>query len=423
MAATLSQRGESTLQPTPTLAEIQFLEQRLETLRGSLSSNQVNLANTEASIPVSLMPGANQEAVPIPNMLFYDEYDNDINRRANKVYASQNHIVFNGAGTIADFTELERVRRFQLNCAHKKALLDQIEAKKQAKQVEKSRKRMEEARVLAEQEEMLLKFRQRNPEVQKQPQSETLASSGQKISFTEKICSQDRPKTPASILKRSRRIENSPPSKPDPKPSNSPKTSQAQLDLGHFNAQNIFADKDYIRDIIDDVQKKISEDIKGRISRFQDHFEANSEALRTEILHLRQTALETAKQKDRIEEDVHRLRKGIAQLRYEDAIRTNQLVAALNEEQNHKILASDTFYRNYDKPSYFETQSYAQQEADVLDSITAWSNSGYSGGIFLESGRQKGKCEYPKRDYEAEDRLNFYSVCEKASRPSYYYSA
>lgn len=302
---------------------------------------------------------------------FYDSLDNDINRQANKNYNTASHIVFNGTGVPNNSEDKEKLRKRQQQQALKKALADQIEAKRlREKNEEKERKEKERARVVAHQKRIEMENKAKELQAIEKAKLEKEVISSNNMTKTVKFdttvkeqtmekenmstlnVSQNIPKQ--TVIEQPQLIEQPLPLQQQltPKKSHFHNKQDWNIEeekmptLSHYHKRDIFDDKYYILDLERKIRNHITEEITDKMNRFHSNVLQENQKLKDQLTAYQSEILKVSQNKSKIERDIEQLRKQILQDQYKDEVRTDELIKAMEGEGNHRILPSDTFYRD-----------------------------------------------------------------------------
>lgn len=104
---------------------------------------------------------------------------------------------------------------------------------------------------------------------------------------------------------------------------------------------DVFADRAYMKEIVDGVKEDISCQIQDKMNDFHQQLVDSANFFRTELAGLRSTTVEINKQRQGLEGEIQKLRDNIVKFQYEDGIRSNELLKALRHESSTGILPSE----------------------------------------------------------------------------------
>ena len=340
----------------------------------------------------------------LQNTIFYDAEDNDVNRRANKVYANATKVVFSGSGTVNEDKEVENLRKYQQSLAHHTALTRQVEEKRRRIEAEKEkeremeeieRKALERIRRRQEMEEKKkdqvrsnvqheMNTLSTNHLTQNEPQravsdpaqSHLSVNSTNQFNYLNAInkfnSMQSQPadngvatnvppnysQQPAQISPQNYQTATipyppnaqmmaAPPQRQDFSEQYNFRPDQASMPhMEHFKQKEVFDDRFYVDDLVKEIRERLSSEINFKMQQFHEEMLNSSNMIKREILNLRDVALKVNQEKNQIDTEIKGLRHQVLDLHHEDEVRTNELMKALTSEDNYKILPTDTFYRD-----------------------------------------------------------------------------
>ena len=312
-----------------------------------------------------------QEYIQFKKTFLYDSSNNDINRQVNKNYNTASHIVFNGTGVANNNEDKEKLIKRQKQQAFKKALNDQIEQKRlRIKNEEEQRKAKARAReeALKKRIEMENKVKEQEAIEKAKLEKEVIDSNNMKktVKFDSTVKEQTKAKENISTVNLHQAIQRQtvieqpePLEQPSPlEQQYTPKMSHfhnkqdwnieedKMPTLNHYHKKDFFDDKYYILDLERKMRNHITEEITDKMNRFHSNVLQENQKLKDQLTVYQNEILKVSQNKSKIERDIEQLRKQILQDQYKDEVRTDELIKAMEGEGNHRILPSDTFYRD-----------------------------------------------------------------------------
>jgi hypothetical protein len=109
---------------------------------------------------------------------------------------------------------------------------------------------------------------------------------------------------------------------------------QLQMDLAK--------EKEFMMNLPDEINHKIQLIMSQQLEKMKTEINQGTNELRDNILNLRAKAIELDEDRRRAAHEVNRLRSHLVKLQYEDDIRTNELLAALADDNLNRILPSSS---------------------------------------------------------------------------------
>lgn len=109
---------------------------------------------------------------------------------------------------------------------------------------------------------------------------------------------------------------------------------QLQLDLAK--------EKEFMMNLPDEINQKIQLIMQQQLDKLKTDVNQGTNNLRDNILNLRAKAIELDEDRRRAAHEVNRLRSHLVRLQYEDDIRTNELLAALADDNLNRILPTSS---------------------------------------------------------------------------------
>lgn len=371
--------------------EVEFYSRR--GLKSGVSKHQGGHLNIEGPInPNQFLQSNFMNAPRFDERLHYDANNNDINRQANKAYNQVNHIMFLGAARPTNDEDMDRLRIVQRNMANKAMLLDQIKKNQEKKLLEKERLRLEEERenerVRRDNEKMnqrleeekrkdiekRKKFQDDNLQlIEEKKKKETVTFAGksslkEKSSFLGGIDATSKVLTEVELEDGLRHA-----------------SGQMQADRERVRSQlqeDLFKEKEFMMLLPEEINKKISMIMNQQLDRMKFELNQGTNQLRDNILNLRAKAIELDEERRRAAHEVNKLRSHLAQIQYEDDIRTNEMLSALADDNLNRILPSSSRFnmpealiRDYDEYNFPISQYESTLKMDGSEKI-------YSAGFF-----------------------------------------
>lgn len=364
--------------------------------QSSLNNKAMPMMATNESRYLSGPPPTDPNLQAASNGMFYDERDNGINRQANKMFSNFNHIVFNGAATTIDDAELEKIRRYQQAVTYQKSLLEQIEANKMRKELEKEneRREMEIERLklerqaqqerqdkerMKEQERLILAQKRELLEKEQQNQAVLLKSQSQfrRTSRAEEGRLNKSLVKTVTIETGSGGQENR---KSDPNMSQSlflqrrelhkRETRQREDSRGRQKAESDvtgdwrgFEERKMAR-MLSEVKGQIQNEVATKVGEIARKIEENAEEVKRDIGEFKEATQALEKERRGLMDNLHRFRKEVGRLRTEEQTRHRQEVQALRNRNPYRIVPTYGF--NYEE-SESEMEAYREALKCIFD--------------------------------------------------------
>jgi len=390
------------------------------------------LINESRYLPTPLQPDPGHPAVTTG--MFYDERDDHINRQANKMNSNFNHIVFNGAATTIDDVELMKVRRYQQAVTYQKSLLEQIEANKMKKELEKENEKRENEieRLKMEQqlhqerqgEEMLkeqdriLKLQRMELAEQEQRNQPILLKSQSHFRKTlqnfEAKSLKSNIKTvtihPVGLSKDNKDLrETREPNNFEPNLSQSlfqqrremHKREQQQMEDSRSKQRLDQREREERRELEDrrlsamlvEVKAEIQNQMASKVSEIANRIDTNSREVKHDLNCFKEATMALEKERSHIVDNLDRFRQEIDQLRAEERVRRQRQLHSLRTQAPYKII--NTYGFNYEE-SESEIEAYRDGLMCIFDADTV-NERGVRmklREIFDESPRSNSDCSF-----------------------------
>ena len=106
--------------------------------------------------------------------------------------------------------------------------------------------------------------------------------------------------------------------------------------------QELSLEKEFMKNLPEEIRRKIQATMELELQRLKNEVNHGTNVLRDEIIRMRSMAVELDEEKRKAKEDLHKLRKNLAQIQYQDDIRTHELLDSLAEENLNRLLPSST---------------------------------------------------------------------------------
>lgn len=361
--------------------------------------------NVAGPINPNLYLSNNNANMPrLDDRMHYDPHNNDINRNANKAFNAVNHITFLGAMRPANDEDMDRLRAIQRNQANREMLIQQMKDNQNRKLLEKERRRLEEMqeqdrlkkendvlekRAQAEKKRELEKTKRFQHENLKLIEEKREAVGGKrgeisKVSafsaglggidanskvFTEKDLEEEIKNASSQMISNRERVKN-----------------QLQEDL--------FKEKEFMMLLPEEINKKIALIMNQQLDRMKFELNQGTNQLRDNIINLRAKAIELDEERRRAAHEVNKLRSHLAQIQYEDDIRTNEMFAAMADDNLNRILPSSSRFnmpealiRDYEQYNFPISQYESVIKMDGSEKVFS---DGYFENAFLAPNENAG---------------------------------
>ena len=105
-------------------------------------------------------------------------------------------------------------------------------------------------------------------------------------------------------------------------------------------------ERQFMKKLPDEIHTRIKAAMNNELEHMKGEMNNNTSALREQIMTLRAQALDIDSGKTRATEEIGRLRSNLANLHYEDEIRTHELIESLAAENCNRILPSSSTFNN-----------------------------------------------------------------------------
>ena len=321
------------------------------------------------------------------NRMHYDANDNDINRNANKAYNDVTHIMFLGAGRPANDDEMDRLRKVQRNMASKEMLLGQIRDNQRKKLMERERlKREDDAeneRIKRDVEIMnkrLAEEKRKETDKKKQFQMENMQIAEDKNAQSKK----DYHAVKSSMKEKSSFLggidaQSKVISEHDLEEELKNASGQMQSNRERVRNQleeELFKEKEFMMMLPEEINKKINMIMNQQLDRMKVDLNQGTNQLRDNILNLRSKAIELDEERRRAAHEVNKLRSHLAQVQYEDDIRTDEMLSALADDNLNRILPSSSRFnmpealiRDYEEYNFPISQYESTQNMSGSDKL------------------------------------------------------
>ena len=101
-------------------------------------------------------------------------------------------------------------------------------------------------------------------------------------------------------------------------------------------------EKEFLATLPDEIRRRIQASMDTELLRLKNEVNNGTNILRDEIIKLRSQAVELDHEKKQATRELHRLRKNLAKIQYNDDIRTHELLNALAEDNLYRLLPSSS---------------------------------------------------------------------------------
>ena len=106
--------------------------------------------------------------------------------------------------------------------------------------------------------------------------------------------------------------------------------------------EELAIEKDFMKNLPNEIRIKIQSTMDLELQRLKNEVNHGTNVLRDEIIRMRSMAVELDEEKRKAKEDLHKLRKNLATIQYQDDIRTHELLDSLAEDNLNRLLPSST---------------------------------------------------------------------------------